>query len=83
MDEIELQAGRQVRRARLEYMTARDAYEDVAAHPGPDQSPDGSRDGWEALCRERRSTVAEAWSAYIDARVRAARFRAIRRDARP
>ncbi|WP_345799924.1 hypothetical protein AAIB33_10580 [Microbacterium sp. AZCO] len=81
MNEIEQQARRGLRRARHDYKRALDAYEDLAAHPGPDQSPDGSRDAWEAQCRQRRDAVVEAWLAYLDARVRVARFRAIREDA--
>jgi hypothetical protein len=81
MNEIEMQAKRACQRAKLGYREARDAYEVAYARPEPEASPDGTLAGWEALCRERRDAMGQAWSAYVDARARLARIRAICEDA--
>ncbi len=81
MNEIEMQAKRACQRAKLAYHEARDAYESAYARPEPEASPDGTLAGWESLCRERRDVLGRAWSAYVDARARMARIRAIGEDA--
>lgn len=60
MNEIETQAKRACQRAKLDYHEARDAYEAAYARPEPEESPDGTARGWEALCRERRDEIGGA-----------------------